>query len=138
MECCQARTKISAYMDQELDEASSRQLESHLHQCAECRETLNDFREIDDLVRDLPKLELGADFAKQMVMSVSEPVAIGEVERSGRLSLFERLFRFIENLVNLVESARSPSTGTLEEFNDFPPLSMGSIYLKLMDLPSQG
>jgi hypothetical protein len=39
--------------------------------------------------------------------------------------------------MDLVDSAQSPSTGTLDEFGDFPPLSMGDIYFKLMDLPAR-
>jgi predicted anti-sigma-YlaC factor YlaD len=132
MQCHKARAKISAYMDHELDAASSRRLELHLHQCAECREALNDFQELDDMVRELPKIEPGPDFAKQMVMRVSEIAATGEVKRQGRLSLFDRLSRLVEDCVHVVSRARTPSTGTLDEFGDFPPLSMSYIYFRLI------
>lgn len=137
MECRQAREKISAYMDHELDAASSRQLESHLDQCAACREVLEDFQEIDDVVRGLPKTDLGPDFAAQVVRKASERAVTGEINRHGNLSLFERLSRIAEDFVALMSSERSPSTGTLDEFSDFPPLSMSHIYFKLMDLPSR-
>jgi hypothetical protein len=138
MRCLQAKGRISAYMDHELDAASSRQVESHLHKCANCREVLNEFQEIDGMVRGLPQLDPGPDFAGQMVMKVSGLAAVGEVERPARPSLFERLFRLVEDFVDLVDSARSPSTGTLDEFSDFPPLSMGHIYFKLMNPPTRG
>jgi hypothetical protein len=121
-------------MDHELDAASSRQLESHLHQCAECREALDDFQELDDMVRGLPRIELGQDFARQMVMRVSENAATGEIERQGKLSLLDRLSRLAEDFVELVSRARTPSTGTLDEFSDFPPLSMSYIYFRLISV----
>jgi hypothetical protein len=138
MQCRQAKEKISAYLDHELDAASSRQIESHLLKCTNCREALKEFQEIDGMVRGLPRFDLDPDFARQMVMKLSEPAARGEIERPGRPSLFERLFQIVGDFVDLVDSARSPSTGTLDEFSDFPPLSMGHIYFKLMDLPTRG
>jgi hypothetical protein len=138
MRCLQARDEISAYMDHELDAASSRQVESHLHNCANCREVLKEFQEVDGMVRGLPQFDLGPDFAGQMVMKVSRPTAADELERPGRPSLFERLFRFLEDFVDMVSPTRTHTTGTLDEFSDFPPLSMGHIYFKLMDLPTRG
>jgi hypothetical protein len=134
MKCRQARARISAHMDHELDDASARQLESHLHQCAECREALNNFQELDDMVRGLRRLELGPDFAKQMVMRVSGLAVAEKAGRTNRLSLLERLSRIVVDFVDLVSSARSPSTGTLDEFGDFPPLSMGHIYFNLISV----
>lgn len=137
MECRQARTKISSYMDHELDAASVRQLESHLHHCAECRDALSDFQEVDDMVRGLPRIDPGPDFAAQMVRKVSGSAAAGEIKRQVRLSLFVRLSRIAEDFIELLSSARSLSTGTLDEFSDFPPLSMGYIYFNVMDLPAR-
>ncbi len=134
MKCRQARAKISAYMDHELDAASSRQLESHLRWCVECREVLDDFQELNDMVLSLPKIELDPDFAAQMVRKVSGTGTASKIKRQVRSSLFERLSRIAEDFVDLVSSARSPSIGALDEFSDFPPLSMSYIYFNLMDL----
>jgi hypothetical protein len=90
------------------------------------------------MVRALPRFDLGPDFARQMIMKVSEHAATGEIERPGRPSLFEGLFRLLEDFVELVSPTRPPTTGTLDEFSDFPPLSMGHIYFKLMDLTARG
>jgi anti-sigma factor RsiW len=138
MQCRQAKAKISAYMDHELDAVSSRLVESHLHQCAECREALNNFQELDDMVRGLPRFDLGPDFAKQMVMKASGLAAAEKAGRTDSLSLLGRLSQIVEDFVDLVSSARSPSTGTLDEFGDFPPLSMGYIYFRLMEVPGRG
>jgi hypothetical protein len=138
MKCLQARMKLSAYIDHELDAASARQLESHLEQCGECREELDAFHGLDALLRGLPSIDLGPEFASQMVERVREDAAHGGVEHPGRLSLFERLSQIAQDFVDLLSSRRSPSTGTLEEFSDFPPLSMGYVYFHLMDVSARG
>ena len=137
MKCRQAGEKISAYVDHELDAASTRQLESHLRRCAQCRQTLDDFQGIDEMVRGLPRIELGSDFAGQMVMQASGLATAGQAGCTDGSSLLERLFRFAQDFVDLVSSARSSSTGILDEFSDFPPLSMGHVYFKLMDTPAR-
>lgn len=134
MKCCHARRKISACMDHELDAVSVRQLESHLRQCTECRKMLDEFQEIDDMVRGLPDIAPDTDFAAQMVRIVNETALTGEVRCQRRLSLSERISRIIEDFADLLISARSPSTGTLDEFSDFPPFSIGQIYFRLMRL----
>ena len=138
MKCHQARIRISAYLDHELDAASARQLKSHLRQCAMCREVLTDFEALDNTVRELTETVPSPGFAAQTVRMARETEAIRASEAQGRLSLFERLSRIAMDFVDMVTSTRSPSTGTLDEFNDFPPLSMGHIYFKLLDLPASG
>jgi len=138
MECRQAKERISPYLDQELDAASARQVEAHLHECANCREALKEYQEINSMVLGLPRFDLGPDFARQMSMKVSEPAVTGGIERPGRPSLFDRLFRLLDDFVHLMSPTRAHTTGTLDEFSDFPPLSMGHIYFKMIDLTVRG
>lgn len=133
MKCRQAITKISAYMDDELDAESTRQLESHLNRCTKCREVLRDFQELDGIMHGFPHIEPSPDFAAQTLIRVRKAALTGKAERRIRLSFFERIFRIIEDFVDLAGSARSQSTGTLDEFSDFPPLSMGHIYFQLVN-----
>jgi anti-sigma factor RsiW len=138
MECRQAIERISPYLDHELDAASARQVEAHLHECANCREVLNEFQEIDGMVHGLPRFDPGPDFARQMSTKLSKSAATAEIERPGRPPVLERLFRLLEDFVQLLSPTRAHTTGTLDEFGDFPPLSMGHIYFKLMDQPTRG
>ncbi len=131
MKCCHVRKKISAYMDHESDSASVQQLESHLRQCTECREMLNEFQKIDNMVRGLPEIAADADFSAQMVSMVNE------TGRQGRLSLSERLSRIVGEFADMLSSVRSSPTGILDEFSDFPPLSIAQIYFRLIDMPAQ-
>lgn len=66
------------------------------------------------MVSILPRIELGPYFALQMVMRVSETAAESGIEHEAKLSLFERLSRFVEDFVDMVGRARSSSTGTLD------------------------
>lgn len=132
MECRHARRKISAYLDHELDAPSVQRLELHLQQCMECRRTLEDFRGLSEKVRSLPKIDPGPDFATRMVRAVRESTALGPGEVPARLSLWGRLSRVVDDFMEVVSPPRSPATGALNEFNDFPPLSMGYIYVNLI------
>ncbi len=132
MKCREARKKISAYLDCELDDSALRRLESHLDQCADCREALGDLQGVNDILRSMPMIELGPHFAARMVRMVNETATMGEIGDLGRSSLLKRLSLIAVDFVNMVSSVRSPSTGTLDEFSDCPPLSMGHIYFKLI------
>lgn len=125
------RRKISAYMDHEMDSTSARQTESHLRQCADCRETLDEFQDIDNMVRSLPEIAADTDFSAQMVRIVNK------TRHQGRLSLSERISRMVGEFADMLGSVGSASTGILDEFSDFPPLSIGQIYFRLMDMPAQ-
>jgi hypothetical protein len=137
MQCQKVQRKISAYLDGELDAASSQSMERHIDQCGACREMAADFKEVDVLMRGLPKLDMGPDFVGQLLERVSEsraPVA----GKSSNRSLFAAVMRFMSNFMDLLEARHSPSTKTLDEFGDFPPFSMGYIYFKLLDQTGRG
>lgn len=132
MQCQDAQRKISAYMDGELDAASWRSVEHQFSQCGECRKMVADFKEVDALVRGLPKFDMRPDFVGQLLEKVGESRAPVAEARSDR-SLFAPVMRFMSNFMDLIEPRKSPSTKTLDEFSDFPPFSMGYIYFKLLD-----
>lgn len=137
MQCQKVQRKISAYMDGELDEASSRSMERHISQCGKCREMAADFKEIDVLIRGLPKLDMGPDFVGQFLERVSESRAPVAGKSSNRWP-FATVMRFMSNFMDLLEARNAPSTKTLDEFGDFPPFSMGHIYFKLLDQTGRG
>jgi anti-sigma factor RsiW len=138
MHCREIRERISAYMDHELDAKLSHRIERHLDHCTACREVFDDFQSLDAMLRGLPRFDPGSDFARQIVMKVSGSVTVDDRRSSRRLPVLARLGQLIEDLMDLFEPAASPSTHALDEFHDFPPLSMGYIYFKLVDLPVRG
>jgi hypothetical protein len=137
MQCQDIQRKISAYMDGEQDSASARRVEHHLGQCGTCREVAADFRNVDDLVRSLSKLDTSPDFAGQLLEMVGES-RTSTTEKGWGRSPFVALMRFMSRFMDLLEARKSPSTRTLDEFSDFPPFSLSSIYFKLLDQPGRG
>jgi hypothetical protein len=137
MQCQKVQRQISTYMDGELDSASSRNVECHISQCGACRKIVADFQKVDDMVRGLPRFEMGPDFVGPLVESVGashSPVATKPLDQSLSVSVT----RFMSRFMDLLEARRSPSTHALDEFGDFPPSSMGYIYFKLLDQPERG
>jgi len=125
---------MSAFIDHELDAESSLQLESHLQRCVECRKAIDELRVLNGMVLELPRIEPGPDYASEMVFRVRKISTAPDVKRQGRLSLFRWLSRVAEDFMDMMTSSRSKSPGTLDEFNDFPPHSMGYIYFRLISV----
>lgn len=137
MQCQKVQRKLSAYLDGELDSATSRNVESHLDQCAACMNMVADFRKVDALVRGLPKLDVAPEFVAQLLKQVGESGTLNESARWDRFP-FAPVLRVMLAFLDLLEERRSASTHTLDEFGDFPPCSIGHIYLKLLNQPVRG
>lgn len=136
MQCPEVQRKLSAYIDGELDSKSVQSLVHHIGQCGTCREMAVDFRNVDSLVRGLPKVDMAPDSLGQLLGIAQEPRAATTEKASGR-SPFSAVIRLVSSLVDLLET-RTSSTHTLDEFDDFPPFSLGSIYFKMWDQPGRG
>jgi hypothetical protein len=137
MECRQVQRRISAYLDGELDLAATRSMEHHLERCAACQETLADFQRVDASVRGLPSFDVGPEFFPRLLKQVVRPTGAGALERHGRFP-FGPIKKIASTFMDMLEERQSVSTHTLDEFGDFPPCSMGSIYLKLLSQAVRG
>jgi anti-sigma factor RsiW len=137
MECQKIQRKISAYLDGELDWGASRSIESHLNQCAACMEMVADFRRVDALVRGLPKLDMRPEFVAQLLKEAGEAGAPARRSRSDQFP-FAPVLRVMTTFMDLLEERKAASTHALDEFGDFPPCSIGYIYLKLLNQPVRG
>ena len=138
MNCSQIRKKLSAFMDNEMDGTSSRSIIEHLRDCPRCRDYLRDFREIDNLVYGLPRNDPSPDFSWRVMkaaIGTSKIVDEKPVPLSSRLRF--ALERLSEEIFSLIPSGPGHSIRTLEEFSDYPPLSMGFIYFRLLEQPKQ-
>jgi anti-sigma factor RsiW len=138
MNCSQIGKKLSAFMDNELDGATSRFITEHLKDCPRCREYLHEFRKIEDLVIGLPKKDPNSDFSRRVLAAaIGTSTIIDEkpVPFSSRLRF--ALERLSEEIFSLIPSGPRQYIQTLEEFSDCPPLSMSSIYFKLLERPKQ-
>ncbi len=137
MHCKEAREKISTYMDNELDAAASRSVASHIEQCGSCREYLHDIRYVDALVQGLRTLEVNPDFTRQVIARAREGDTYTSEKYSDR-TILSAFMQFFESLFEPMQNRRIPNTHTLDEFNDFPPLSMSWAYFKILGQAGRG
>jgi len=139
MNCSQLRPKISAFMDNAVDDETSSLIGQHIEGCPECQEYFAKLRKMDELVYGLPKIEPGPDFASRVVSAAIRTSAVAEDESfsftSGIKLAVTRLF---DAIFTVFEPGSGPSTGALDEFSDSPPLSMSFVYFKLVDQGSRG
>jgi anti-sigma factor RsiW len=138
MNCSQIKKKLSLFMDNELDGATSRFITKHLKTCPQCREYLHEFRKIDDLVYGLPRNDPSPDFSLRVLRAAIGTSTIVDAEPvpfSSRLRF--ALERVSEEIFGLIPLGSSPSIRTLEEFSDCPPLSMSFIYFRLLEQSKQ-
>jgi anti-sigma factor RsiW len=126
------RPNLPAYKDGELDEALRDQVVRHLEVCDICREELRELDQIDLLVRGLPELAVSETFT-------SEIIARTQAVKTGvclRASLTQRILgRFLhlaDSIFELLPGHEFQGIGSLDEFGDFPPLSLSYAYLQLI------
>jgi len=117
-----------------LDVQSGQELVSHLRQCAACRELEDDFRRLEVKMQSLRQVDLGPDFSRRMRKMVENSAVENRCmferqpgRRSGVLGVLQELFT----------PSKHPSPTLLEEFNDFPPLSIGCAYFNLIGQPEE-
>ena len=134
MRCVDVKERLSAYLDRELEPVLERSVEEHLDQCLKCREYLADLQTIDAQLLALPQVGMGAEFAEAVTVRVCKDFLARDGSPVGRTGLFGRLANLLEALFELLEASGSPRTRTLDEFSDFPPLSMGYVYCRLLGL----
>jgi len=134
MRCVDVKERLSAYLDRELEPVQERPVEEHLEQCLKCREYLADLQTIDGQLQALPRVDMGAEFAEAMTVKVCKDFLARDGSPVGRTGLLGRLANLVEALFELLEASGSPRTRTLDEFSDFPPLSMGYVYCRLLGL----
>ena len=140
MNCSQVTGKLSAYLDDEVDGATSRLIGEHLEGCPKCLEFLRGFREVDtQMVYGLPKIDPSPDFTSRVVSAALRASDVARQETMPFVSRFKHsLMETLEAIFSVFERRGGPSTRTLDEFNDCPPLSMSFIYFRLLDQGSGG
>jgi anti-sigma factor RsiW len=134
MQCRQVLARMSAYVDHELDAASTMNFDFHLEECVDCRQVLGDFRRVDDALRELQRLKLGPEFSKRAVALAGTPDVRTHPKGLPELSALAFLAEVFGDVQGLLGITARPHPGNLEldEFNDFPPLSMGSLYFEIL------
>jgi len=134
MRCVDVTERLSAYLDRELGPVLERSVREHLDGCVRCREELAALRAIDAEIQALPQVGMGADFAEAVTVRACKDFLARDGSPISRTGPFGRLTNLLEAVFELLEASGSPRTRTLDEFSDFPPLSMGHVYCRLLGL----
>jgi anti-sigma factor RsiW len=132
MRCVDVKKRLSAYLDQELESAPEGLVREHLARCGACRDDLTELQGLDIRLQTLPEVRMDPEFAETLTVRVCKDSLAADRSRLGRAGHLARLTSLLETLFDLVEASRSPRTLSLDEFSDFPPLSMGYVYCRLL------
>ena len=126
------RSELSAYKDGELNGSLSEKMSVHLRNCAACRKELAELERVDSLVKGMPKLELDESFFLKIIARIStkEQDRLESAPFSKRV--FARFLQLADSIFELVSGHEYERTATLDEFSDFPPLSMSHAYFQVI------
>jgi len=126
------RSQLSAYKDGELDEDLSEEISLHLRNCAACRKELAELERVDSLIKDMPKLDLDDSFFLQIIAGISTKQQDRLESAPFSKRVFARFLQLADSIFELVSGHEYERTATLDEFSDFPPLSMSHAYFQLI------
>lgn len=72
MKCDEMEILISAYVDGETDDEETRRVEYHLGECSHCQTVLVEFRDMQVLSHDMPKLEAPKGFRQRVTQCIDD------------------------------------------------------------------
>lgn len=127
------RTKLSAYNDGELPADSIKKISLHLESCAACRKEMEELNRIDCMVRGLPQFDVSEQFASQVLAGImpaadSHPIVLANFARR----IFTGFLELAEVIFEMVPGHEYRKTAALDEFSDFPPLSLSNAYFQVI------
>ncbi len=131
MECREVRERLSAHLDGELDESTSRRVIRHLGWCDACGEEFGALDRIDRSVRALPILEAPHGFSRELAAGVGGWDAFSGAKGMNR-SIPAALLELLGYLSEFLERRKGLTTHLLAEFDDSPPLSLGWTYFRML------
>lgn len=130
---CSWSKALSTYLDEELDEKSRLNLETHVQSCSSCQATLDDLRALHQVFQSLPRPQLGFDLAPAVLAHGGRPrVPAGRVWEFRWWQLLPVSFAAAATVslgvfigINLHDRPEpEPGLPTLAMFEPFPPGSV--------------
>jgi predicted anti-sigma-YlaC factor YlaD len=129
------RARLPAYKDNELEWNIREQISAHLQGCNACREELSAFDEIDSLFLDLPQISVSDTFVAEILTQILPTKSRSILRMWFHTRILEKFFRFADSVFELLPWHEFQKSGSLDEFGDFPPLSLSHAYFQLIGLP---
>ncbi len=132
MENDEFRSKLSAYIDGELDGDLSEKISLHLRDCAACKKELAELERVDSLVAGIPNLEPHESFASQIIAGISTREQDHPYRAPFIKHVLANFLQLADSIFELISGHKHETTATLDEFSDFPPLSMSHAYFQII------
>ena len=130
MKCNEVRKKLSPYLDKELDQGQMKRIEDHLKGCSICLKEFELYRETDAFLKCIPSEDLSKGFYEKLVWELEAfSIPIENVIHKRRL--IRSAAKLMDRFSTLFLRRKGP--WTMDAFDDFPPWSLGHVYLKLID-----
>jgi anti-sigma factor RsiW len=126
MECREVQARFSAYIDGGLEAGFNEDLTAHLCQCLHCREVFDELEAFDAKLRRLPQLQLDPEFSRRMITLINR--RFGQPETPPAATSGSGL---LDSLGDWFGLTRHAGDNPLDEFGDFPPLTIGSAYFSI-------
>jgi len=135
-DCKEIRERLSAFIDNELLARERILIEGHLHECPACAQEEMSLRQVIDLLDGIPDESPSRSFTPATIHRVSSWKRCSYVKGhiltpalAGLRSAFSLVFYPLEPNS---DRKRPPFNAYLRSFDDFPPESLSSIYISLI------
>jgi len=129
--CEKVRTRLSAYVDGELDAGLHEEIAGHVKACPRCRKEAEEFRRVDARIKELSSYPLPGDFARAVRSRVQETLC-GERSLPFAHRAWKSFLDSCQRFFDLLNPEVPAGSRSLEEFNDLPPSFIGHAYFRIL------
>lgn len=129
--CKEIREKLSPFIDNELSPAERGLIEKHIQQCSACQQEEKSLRQIGILLGSMPGPDTSPVFASQAVHRAANWKRCAFVKER----LWKPAVAFALETLSFIfgpEQTYAPANRYLHNFDDFPPESLSSVYVTLI------
>lgn len=137
MKCTQVRTKLSAYVDDELDPVRFQRIKTHLLDCQDCQGELEQMQRVDARLKKAPVCLLPDRFFGQLLNQVHN-TSVPTNNQGVFFRFFPSVIDMFRDFFDHLNPPARFKTETLEEFGDFPPGSLSYAYFQLLSTLKRG
>jgi len=130
MECNEVQKKLSPYLDRELDRGQLKRIEDHLQGCDRCLKEFELLKKADTCLKGIPREDLSKEFHRKLVQEL-EALSMPYDNAAYRRRPIRLVEKMMDHFSTLFRRRKGP--WTMDAFDDFPPWSLGHVYLKLIN-----
>ena len=136
-DCKEIRERLSAFIDNELPPSERMLIERHLQRCPACAQEESSFRQVIDLLDEIPDESPSRSFTPATIHRASSWKRCFYVKRyvlTPALAVLRQAFSLVFYPMEANwDRGRTPVNPYLQSFDDFPPESLSSIYISLIE-----